>query len=128
MRHSRSLLYVAAIAIVSQIAACGGVSELTKENVSRAETTVLQAQQTLGGSEHGAMELQRARDHLDSAKKAVADGNENSAAAHAKQAQLDSELAVAKVQSAAARQAADEVHASIRMLQDEAQRSGTDLR
>ena len=43
---------------------CGGVSELTKERVARAETSVQQTQQTIGRSEGGAVELQRARDTL----------------------------------------------------------------
>jgi hypothetical protein len=127
MRRSRSAVCFMVAASVSQLVACGGVSELTKENVNRAETAVLQAQQTMGGSEHGALELQRARDHLDSAKGAVAKGDEKPAATHAQQAQLDAELAVAKARSAIARNAADEVHASNKMLKEEAQRSGIEL-
>ena len=64
---------------------------------------------------------------MDSAKAAVAKGDEKPAATHAKQAQLDAELAVAKAQSAVARNAADEVHASNKMLSEEAQRSATEL-
>jgi hypothetical protein len=127
MRRSRSILCFVIAASVSQIAGCGGVSELTKENVNRAETAVLQAQQTLSGSEQGAIELQRARDHLEAAKNAVADGDEKPAATHAQQAQLDAELAVAKARSAMARKAADEVQASNKMLREEAQRTGADL-
>lgn len=127
MRRSRSAFCFIVVTSVSQLAACGGISELTKENVSRAETAVLQAQQTMGGSEHGALELQRARDHLDSAKGAVAKRDEKPAAAHAQQAQLDAELAVAKAQSAVARNAADEMHASNKMLREEAQRSEPEL-
>jgi hypothetical protein len=127
MCRSRSAFGFILVASVSQLAGCGGVSELTKENVNRAETAVLQAQQTLSGSEHGAIELQRARDHLDAAKGAVASGDEKPAATHAQQAHLDAELAVARAQSAVARKAADEVHASNKMLSEEAQRSATDL-
>ena len=127
MRRSKFIFCSIVAACGSQLVACGGVSELTKDSVNRAETTVLQAQQTMGGSEHGALELQRARDHLDSAKAAVNKGDEKPAAAHAQQAQLDAELAVAKSQSAVARNAADEVHASNKMLSEESQRSGTEL-
>ena len=109
------------------LCACGGTSELTKENVSRSETAVLQAQQTLGNSEHGAIELQRARDHLTAAKAAVDQGNETAAARHAEQAQLDSELAVARAQSAAARRAVDELAASINTLREEARRSASEV-
>jgi hypothetical protein len=127
MRRSTSAFYLIVVASVSHLAGCGGVSELTKENVNRAETAVLQAQQTLGGSEDGAVELQRARDHLEAAKGAVASGDEKPAATHAQQAHLDAELAVARAQSAVARRAVDEMHAGNKMLSEEAQRSATDL-
>jgi Domain of unknown function (DUF4398) len=116
----RTLLLVS---IVGVLCGCGGVSELTKENVRRSETVVRQAQESIGNSEHGAIELQRARDHLTAAKSAVEDGNDEEATRHAEQGQLDAELAIAKSQSAAARQAADELMASIKMLREETQRS-----
>jgi hypothetical protein len=105
------------------LAACGGVSELTKSNVANSETAVLQAQQTVGNSENGALELQRAKDQLATAKNAVAAGDEKVAGQSADQARLDAELAVAKSQSGAARRAADELTASIKALRDETQRS-----
>jgi CHASE3 domain sensor protein len=52
------------------LAGCGGVSELTKERVARSETSVQQAQQTVGNSEQGAVELQRAKESLDQARRA----------------------------------------------------------
>lgn len=127
MCQSRSIWLAAVAATLLHMTGCGGVSALTKENVSRAETAVLQSQQAIGNSEQGSLELQRARDNLAAAKNAVADGNETAAANHARQAELDAELAVVKAQSAGARRAADEVHASIRALREEAQRSGANL-
>ena len=63
-------VYVA-LAVVA--AGCSsGVSELTKDRVSRSEVAVQQAQQAIGNSESGAVELQHARDDLDRAKQAVA--------------------------------------------------------
>lgn len=126
MHHSRWTSCTAIAAVVSQLAACGGVSELTKANVDRAETAVRQAQQTIAGSESGALELQRGEDNLVSAKNFVAEGSEKMAAHHAKQAQLDAELAVARAQSAVARKAADEVQSSNKMLREEAQRRVTE--
>jgi hypothetical protein len=116
---------MAAIAVVpfALTAGCGGVSEFTKERVARSETAVVQAQQTLGGSENGAIELQRARDHLEQAKQAMDKGDEKKAERYAQYAQLDAELAVTKAQSAAARKAANELLASIDMLRQEAQRA-----
>jgi chromosome segregation ATPase len=105
------------------LAGCGGVSELTKERVARSETVVQQAQQTIGNSEQGAIELQRAKENLDAARRALKDGNEKLAERHAQLAQLDADLAVSKSQSAAARKAADEVLASIKQLRQEAERT-----
>jgi hypothetical protein len=105
------------------IAGCGGVSELTKERVARSDTSVQQAQATIGNSEQGAIELQRAKDNLDRARRAIKDGKEQPAERYAQLAQLDAELAVAKSQSANARRAADELLASIKQLRQEAQRS-----
>ena len=103
-------------------AGCSGVSDLTKEHVARSETSVQQAQQTLGNSEQGALELQHAKENLDGARKAIKDGNDKMADRYAQMAQLDAELAVSKSQSAAARKAADELLASIKTLRQEAER------
>jgi chromosome segregation ATPase len=104
------------------LAGCGGVSALTKERVARSESSVQQAQQTIGSSEQGAIELQRAKDNLDHARQAIKDGKEKPADRYAQLAQLDAELAVAKSQSASARKAADELLASIKQLREETQR------
>jgi chromosome segregation ATPase len=107
------------------LAGCGGISDLTKERVARSETSVQQAQQTVGNSEQGALELQRAKENLDAARKAIKDGKEQPAERYAQLAQLDAELAVSKSQSASARKAADEVLASIKTLRQEAERPTT---
>ena len=104
------------------LAGCGGVSEMTKERVARSETALRQAQQTVGNSEAGAIELQRARDELAKAREALDDEKEQPAMRHAQQAELQAELAVAKSQSASARKAAEELQASIRTLRQEAER------
>ena len=104
------------------LAGCGGISDLTKERVARSETSVQQAQQTVGNSEQGALELQRAKENLDAARKAMKDGKEPMADRYAQLAQLDAELAVSKSQSASARKAADELLASIKTLRQEAER------
>lgn len=84
---------------------CGGVSDLTKDRVARSETAVRQAQQNVGNAEQGALELQKARDHLDQARRALNDKKEEPAVRHAQQAELYAELAVARTQSASARRA-----------------------
>jgi Domain of unknown function (DUF4398) len=130
--HKQSKAYTAlrvsvALALtlsVSGLAACGGISDLTKERVSRSAVAVQQTQQTLGRSEEGAIELQRAKESLEAAQRAVAKSDEKGAQRHASQAELYAELAVAQAQSAEARRAANEVLASTEALRNESERSG----
>jgi len=112
-------LFAAALIL---LAGCGGVSEMTKDRVARSETAVRQAQQAIGTSESGAVELQDARNQLELARRAIEDGNNEPAVRHAQRAELAAELAVAKSQSAAARASAEEVRASTRALKEEAER------
>ena len=102
--------------------ACGGICQSTKESLARTETAVQQAQSTIGTSESGAIELQRAREHLEAARRAADKGQEGEALRHANEAQLQAELSVAKAQSATARKAAADMLASIEALRKEAVR------
>ena len=111
------------IATLAVLSACTGVSAVTKERVAKGENSVQQAQQTLGQSEQGALELQQARDKIAGAKSALAKGDHEQAEHLAAQAQLYAELAVAKSQSASARKAADEVLASLETLRRESERN-----
>jgi hypothetical protein len=110
-------------ATVGVLAACGGVSDLTRERVGRSETSVQQAQQTIGSQEVGQVELQRAKENLDEAQRRLKDGDEKQAERYAQLAQLDAEVAIAKSQSARDRKAAEELRASIQTLRQEAERS-----
>ena len=98
-------------------------SDLAKQRVAQSDTSVEQARQTLGKSEHGTVELQQARDKLDAAKSALAKKDWKEAERAAAQAHLFAELAVAKSQSAAARKSADEVLASLETLRQETERN-----
>ena len=108
---------------VSVIGACSDVSSLTKQRVARSEVAVQEAQRTIGQAETGAVELQKAKQHLDAANNALTKGQQQQAERRAEQAQLHAELAVAKVQSADARRAADEVLASTETLRSETERN-----
>lgn len=108
--------------VFSMLAACGGISAATKERLAQTQTAVQQAQSTLGTSESGAVELQRAREHLQTAQRAADKGREGDALRHATEAQLQAELAVAKSQSASARKAAADTLASVEALRKEAVR------
>ena len=120
---TKALVVTFGVAAVAALSACSNVSPLAKERVAQSETSVQQAQQTLGQSEHGAVELQRAREKLTAAQTALAKGNGPGAERAAAQAHLHAELAVAKSQSADARKAADEVLASVNVLRQEAERN-----
>ena len=124
-RHSfkKALAVTLGVSALGLLSACSGVSQLTKERVAQSETSVQQAQQTAGKSEHGAVELQQAREKLDAAKSALAKGQQQQAERMAAQAHLYAELAVAKSQSADARKSADEVLASLNTLRQETERS-----
>jgi chromosome segregation ATPase len=108
---------------IGVLGGCSSVSDVTRERVARSESSFQQAQQTVGRSEAGALELQRAKDNLEQAKAHLAKKESQPAERYAQLAQLDSELAVSKSQSAAARKAADELMASIQQLRQEVQRS-----
>jgi hypothetical protein len=124
MTHSsKAALPALSVAALALLAGCGGVSDLTRERVGRSETAVKQAEQTLGNSEAGALDMQRAKEHLGQAQAALKDKKETDAERHARLAELDAELAVAKSQSAASRRAADELLASIEALRREAGRA-----
>jgi uncharacterized protein HemX len=116
------------IGMLAVLSACTGVSAVTKERVAQSDTSVQQAQQTLGQSEHGAMELQQARDKMAAAKTALAKGHHEEAERSAAQAHLYAELAVAKSQSATARKSADEVLANVEMLRRETERTSPTTR
>jgi predicted nucleic acid-binding Zn-ribbon protein len=117
-----SLKAMVSATVLGVLAGCGGISPATKERMAQTETAVKQAQSTLGNSESGALELQRARDHVAVARKALDAGKEGEALRAANEAQLQAELAVAKSQSATARKAAADMQASIEALRNEAVR------
>jgi chromosome segregation ATPase len=119
-RTGLPLLGVLAVGLFAS--GCSSVSEVTRERVARSESSLQQAQQAVGRSEAGAVELQRGRDNLEQAKAALNSKQNEKAERYAQLAQLDAELAVAKSQSAAARRAADELLASIQTLRQEAAR------
>jgi len=120
--RSRMALAVGASLLVT-LAACSNTSALTKERVAQSDASVEQAQQAVGRSEAGAIELQQAKDKLSEAKTALAKKQPQAAERSAAQAHLYAELAIAKSQSASARKAAEEVLASLETLRNEAERT-----
>lgn len=118
----RAGLPIVGVLAAGMLVGCSSVSDVTRERVARSETSFQQAQQAVGRSEAGALELQRAKDNLEQAKVALDKKESTKAERYAQLAQLDSELAMSKSQSAAARKAADELTASIQQLRQEISR------
>lgn len=110
---------------LATLSACSSISDVTKERVSTSAVAVNQSEQTLGRSEEGMVELQRAKESLAAAQGAVARNDDKGAQRFAAQAQLHAQLAVAQSQSAAARRAAAEVLASTDALRRESERAPT---
>lgn len=119
---NRFIATIAGASIVGLLVGCGGVSEVTKDRVARSETVVQQAQGSVGNSEAGALELQKAKENQEAAQRELKRENAVAAERFASQAQLHADLAVAKAQSASARKAADELQASLETLRQEAAR------
>jgi hypothetical protein len=111
------------VSLLAALGACSNTSALTKQRVAQGDASVQQAQQTVGQSEAGAIELQHAKDKVNAAKAALANKQPQEAERSAAQAHLYAELATAKAQSASARKAADEVLASVELLRTEAERT-----
>ena len=123
VRNAVALALGVSILLGSLSAYGSNASDLAKQRVAQSDTSVEQARQTLGKSEHGTVELQQAHDKLDTAKSALAKKDWKEAERAAAQAHLFAELAVAKSQSAAARKSADEVLASLEILRQETERN-----
>lgn len=121
--HRKIAALAVGVSLFATLGACTNVSALTKERVAQSDASFQQAQQSVGRSEAGAIELQQARDKLDAAKAALANNRQQEAERAAAQAHLYAELAMAKAQSAGARKAADEVLASLEMLRSETERT-----
>ncbi|HWK75461.1 MAG TPA: DUF4398 domain-containing protein [Povalibacter sp.] len=121
----KSLVITGGALLLVALSGCGGVSEMTRQQVARSETAVQQAQGAIGNSEAGAVELQQAKERFAQAQQAVEKKDEQQAQRLAVMAELDAQLAVAKSQSAGARKAADELLASIRTLREEAERNSS---
>lgn len=121
--HRKITALAVGVGLLATLGACTNVSALTKERVAQSDASFQQAQQSVGRSEAGAIELQQARDKLDTAKAALANDRQQEAERAAAQAHLYAELAMAKSQSAGARKAADEVLASLEVLRSETERT-----
>lgn len=117
------MLAAAACSSVFALGACSSTPNVSEERVAHSEAVVRQAEGTVGRSESGAIEMQQAKEKLTVAQEALRRERPIDAERAALQAQLYAELAIARAQSAEARNAAAEMLASVQTLREEAERN-----
>lgn len=101
---------------------CAGGPPKPLEEMSRAKTLIEQAEQS-GGQQYAAVEIQSARDKLQTAEQASGKGKNDVAQRLATEASLDAQLAVAKTSSGKSKASAAEVSESVETLRREASRN-----
>ena len=121
----KSVLSIAGASMLVVLGGCGGITEITRQQVARSDTAVKQAQAAIGNSEAGAIELQQAKDRFAAAQQAVEKKDDVQAQRLAVLAELDAQLAITKSQSAGVRRAANELNESIQALKEQTQRGTT---
>jgi uncharacterized protein DUF4398 len=120
---ARSALCAAAFLITSALGGCASQPKPTAQLV-RASTLVSEAEKS-GAQRYAASDLQRARDELNDAQTASADGKYDRALRLAENAAADADLANARAASGKAQQSAEQVHHSLDTLKQQLQQSPT---
>lgn len=119
MRNVRGMRFAALSAVVVLLAACAS-APVPNQEIQAAQQALNRAQNTEIPLE-GQVDLNRAREKLAAAERAVEDKDNERALRLAEQARADAELAVAKAESHRAKQSAEEMQRSIQSLQQEIQ-------
>jgi hypothetical protein len=120
-----TLVSVAAVALALAAAGCSAPRGPEQE-IEKAEMAVRTATQT-GVPESAALDMRLARDKLERAREALAEEDYERAKRLGEQASVDAQVAMAKSDSEAAREAAQELERSIQTLRDEAERGGEEV-
>jgi hypothetical protein len=93
-----------------------------QEELERAEVSIAEAERG-GAYQHGAADLNRAREKVNAARRAAADGDWIRAERMVVEAELDADLALATARNEETQAAANELQESIRTLDDELRRN-----
>lgn len=114
------LMKFGAVAAAAALTAsgCASAPDRPERQLARAEAGIEFAEQNDAG-EYGAAALERARNHLDVARREADDGEYEAALEAAEKAELDAELAAAQATTAKADQALEEIRESIDTLRRE---------
>jgi uncharacterized lipoprotein len=116
----RSALACAAGLALLMLAACSSTPEPKAEMA--AGQAALEAAQTSGAREYAGAEFEAARNKLNLAQQATAQGDNDLARRLAEAAEADARLAQARADSVRARNAATQIERGLQALQDELQR------
>lgn len=122
-RHAVALpgLFALALFLMSACASSGPSIAVIDDNLSQASTAVAEAEE-VGAQEHAPLALSDAKDKLEAAQQAKADGKNAKAMRLADEAEVDAEYAEMKALSTKAELAADELRQSIQTLRQEIER------
>ncbi len=113
----KSLIAVAAAAVLTA-SGCASAPDRPERQLARAEAGIEFAEQNNAG-EYGAAALERARQHLDVARREANAGEYEAALEAAEKAELDAELAAAQATTRKAGEALAEIRESIETLRRE---------
>lgn len=118
--NSRPLKSLTAVAVAAALTAagCASAPDRPERQLARAEAGIEFAEQNDAG-EYGAAALERARQHLDVARREADAGEYEAALEAAEKAELDAELAAAQATTRKAGEALAEIRESIETLRRE---------
>ncbi|MCW7536333.1 DUF4398 domain-containing protein [Aquabacterium sp. A7-Y] len=112
------------LATAALLVACAGKPAAPTDQMAVSQAAV-DAAVTAGAVEHAPLELNQARQKLDSAKNAARTDDPLTARRLAEQAEVDAQAASAKANAEKSRKAVAEIEQSIRMLREEMARPNT---
>lgn len=113
-KNTTTIIKAAALGVVvSALSACGIAPPKTE--VAYAEAT-LQSARNIGANEYAAVELERAKNKLQSAKKEMKEGNNEAALRLAKESTAEASLAQAKTEAGKASATEKQMQESLQML------------
>src|SRR5262245_29631141 len=119
MNTRKSVLASCALAATLTASGCSSAREQAAPDVARADLAIQRAS-SADGQQHAPLEMRTAREKLDRARKAAAEGDGREASFLADEAEVDARLAEAKAEAATAQKAATDTRRTVDMLQGSA--------
>lgn len=117
-RHRFKILSAALATAALAASGCVSTPDRPEQQLARAETSIEFAEQN-GARDYGPTALERARNHLATARREADDGEYADALRAAQKAELDAELAAAQTSTRKAEEALEEINDNIEALRRE---------